>query len=239
MNNLQPLIEGFLFLSGDKGMTIGELVTYLGVDQMTIENQLTTMKEQYAANQNSALEIVYTASSYKLSTKASFAEKFKLYANTEYTDIIPKSSLETLAIIAYNQPITKFDIEQIKGVSPSHTVAVLLERDLIQVTGRSSDIGRPKLYGTTDLTLDYLGINTLAELPPLKEFTVDFDEEQTELFNSEIDFKEIRKRLLKDLDFEQSVLEYVEEEVEVPELKLFVQEEEGVESGKNSEDNSQ
>lgn len=236
MNKLQPLIEGFLFLSGDKGMTIGELVTYVGLDQMTIENKLEEMKTQYLQNQNSAFTIVYTASTYKLSTKPEFSEKFKIYADSEFNDIIPKSSLETLAIIAYNQPITKFDIEQIKGVSPSHTVSVLLERDLIQVVGRSHDIGRPKLYGITDITLDYLGINSVDDLPPLKEYTVDFDEEQTELFNSEIDFKEIRKRLLKDLEFEQSILEYEEEDVQVPDLKLHI--EEGEEDGTNSENNS-
>lgn len=220
MNN-KPIIEGLLFLSGDKGLTLGELVTYIGVDPLTIEKLIDELMQKYKNDEDSALTIVYTAQSYKLGTKPKYANKFELYANSEYNDVIPKSSLETLAIICYNQPITKFDIEQIKGVSPSHTVSVLLERNLIEVVGRSDEIGRPKLYGITDVALDYLGINSTDDLPALKDYRLNFDDEQDELFNSDIDFKEIRKRLLTDLEFEQNVLELDEEEVEVPEVKLF------------------
>lgn len=220
MNN-KPIIEGLLFLSGDKGLTLGELVTYIGVDPLTIEKLIDELIQKYKNDEDSAITIVYTAQSYKLGTKSKYANKFELYANSEYNDVIPKSSLETLAIICYNQPITKFDIEQIKGVSPSHTVSVLLERNLIEVVGRSDEIGRPKLYGITDVALDYLGINSTDDLPALKDYRLNFDDEQDELFNSDIDFKEIRKRLLTDLEFEQNVLELDEEEVEVPEVKLF------------------
>lgn len=229
MNNL-PIIEGLLFLSGDKGLTLGELVTYIGLDPLSIERIIDELKMKYEADESSAFTVVYTAQSYKLGTKPDYAERFEAYANSEYNDVIPKSSLETLAIICYNQPLTKFDIEQIKGVSPSHTVSVLLERNLIEVVGRSDEIGRPKLYAITDVTLDYLGINSIEELPALKDYKLAFDDEQSELFNSEIDFKEIRKRLLTDLEFEQSVLELEEEEVNVPDVQLFenTEEEESV-----------
>lgn len=220
MNN-KPIIEGLLFLSGDKGLTLGELVTYIGVDPLTIDKLIDELKQKYEADTDSAFTIVYTAQSYKLGTKPEFASKFELYANSEYNDVIPKSSLETLAIVCYNQPITKFDIEQIKGVSPSHTVSVLLERNLIEVVGRSDEIGRPKLYAITDVALDYLGINSTEDLPALKDYRLNFDDEQDELFNSDIDFKEIRKRLLTDLDFEQNVLQLDEEDVMVPDVKLF------------------
>ncbi len=224
MTNNKPIIEGLLFLSGDKGLTLGELVTYIGLDPLSIEKIIDEMNQKYKSDNDSAFTIVYTAQSYKIATKPEFAEKFEIYANSEYNDVIPKSSLETLAIICYNQPLTKFDIEQIKGVSPSHTVSVLLERNLIEVVGRSDEIGRPKLYAITDTTLDYLGINSIEEMPALKDYKLAFDNENDELFNSEIDFKEIRKRLLTDLEFEQSVLEIEEEEIDVPEVKLFEQE---------------
>ncbi len=229
MNNI-AIIEGLLFLSGDKGLTLGELVTYIGQDPLTIEKIIGEMNQRYKADENSAFTIVYTAQSYKMGTKPKYANKFEQYANSEYNDVIPKSSLETLAIICYNQPITKFDIEQIKGVSPSHTVSVLLERNLIEVVGRSDEIGRPKLYGITDVALDYLGINSTEELPALKDYRLNFDDDQNELFNSDIDFKEIRKRLLTDLEFEQNVLELDEEDVNVPTVKLF---EENEEQGEN------
>lgn len=226
MMNNNAIIEGLLFLSGDKGLTLGELVTYIGQDPLTIEKSIEQMNQKYKEDSSSAFTIVYTAQSYKLGTKPEYASKFEQYANSEYNDVIPKSSLETLAIICYNQPITKFDIEQIKGVSPSHTVSVLLERNLIEVVGRSDEIGRPKLYGITDVALDYLGINSTEDLPALKDYRLNFDDEQNELFNSDIDFKEIRKRLLTDLEFEENVLELDEEDVTVPEIKLFENEEE-------------
>lgn len=228
MNN-RPIIEGLLFLSGDKGVTLGEFVTYIGLDPLSVEKQIDSLKLKYQQDDDCAFTIVYTAESYKLGTKSKFAPKFERYANSEYNDVIPKSSLETLAIICYNQPITKFDIEQIKGVSPSHTVSVLLERNLIEVVGRSDEIGRPKLYAVTDVTLDYLGINKLDELPPLKDYKLNFDDEQEELFNSEIDFKEIRKRLLSDFEFEQNVLDLEEEDVYVPDIKLYDEKEDGEE----------
>ncbi len=231
MMNNTPIIEGLLFLSGDKGLTLGELVTYIGLDPLSIEKIIDEMKIRYEADDNSAFTIVYTAQSYKLGTKPKYASKFEVYANSEYNDAIPKSSLETLAIICYNQPITKFDIEQIKGVSPSHTVSVLLERNLIEVVGRSDEIGRPKLYAITDVALDYLGINNIEELPALKDYKLAFDDDQNDLFNSEIDFKEIRKRLLTDLEFEQNVLELDEEDVDVPEVRLFNDEEEEQQEG--------
>lgn len=230
----KPIIEGLLFLSGDKGLTLGELVTYIGIDPLSIEKLITELNKKYEKDEDSAFTIVYTAQSYKLATKPKYATSFEVYANSEYNDVIPKSSLETLAIICYNQPITKFDIEQIKGVSPSHTVSVLLERDLIEVVGRSDEIGRPKLYGITDVALDYLGINSSEELPPLKDYKLAFDSDQDELFNSEIDFKEIRKRLLTDLEFEQNVLELDEEEIEVPEVRLFEVENEELQKGEEN-----
>lgn len=233
---IKSKLEGLLFLSGDKGLTLGELVTYLGVDPIKIESEIVSLKAKYAADCDCALTIVYTAQSYKLATKAQLAEELKTYANSEFNDVIPKSSMETLAIICYNQPVTKFDIEQIKGVSPSHTISVLLERNLVQVVGRSDEIGRPKLYGITDLTLDYLGINSSDELPPLKEYKFSSLDEEEELFSSEVDFKEIRKRLLTDIEFEENILELDEEEIEVPQINLF-EHTEGDEDGEITEDN--
>ncbi len=225
MDKKKAIIEGLLFLSGDKGMTIGELVTFLAIDPLTIERLAGELNEKYQNDESSAFTIVYTANSYKLATKPTLSHEFESYANSEYNDVIPKSSLETLAIICYNQPITKFDIEQIKGVSPSHTVSVLLERDLIEVVGRSDEIGRPKLYAITDVALDYLGINSVDELPKLKDYKLNFDDQTDELFNDEIDFKEIRKRLLASTEFEENILELEEEDVQVPTIKLHEEEE--------------
>ncbi len=231
ISEYQAIIEGLLFLSGDKGMTLGELVTYANIDPLSVEKIIDELREKYREDEKSSLTICYTAQSYKLATKEKYADKFKMYANSEFNDSIPKSSLETLAIICYNQPLTKFDIEQIKGVSPSHTVSVLLEKKLIQVVGRSNEIGRPKLYAITDIALDYLGINTTDELPPLNEYKFTEDSASDELFSSEIDFKQIRKRLLSDIEFEENVLVLEEEDVQVPDLQLYENEQDKSEEG--------
>lgn len=223
--NIQPIIEGLLFLSGENGITIGELVAILNVDPMEVENNMKKIEKKYQKD-DFGIKLIQTAQSYKFCTKPEYGDFFKKYANFQYNDIIPKSCLETLAIIAYNQPITKFNIEEIKGVSPSHTIQILLNRELVQIVGRSEEIGRPNLYGITDKFLDYLGINTLDDLPSLREYKVkDEEQEQSELFTDLDDFKEIRKRLLNELHFEEKVLDLVEDDIEVPAIKLFSDEE--------------
>ena len=80
------------------------------------------------------------------------------------------AALETLAIIAYKQPVAKSEIEQIRGVSSDYTIQKLMEKELVEIKGRSEDVGKPLLYGTSTYFMDYFGINNLEELPKLKEF---------------------------------------------------------------------
>ena len=80
------------------------------------------------------------------------------------------AALETLAIIAYKQPVAKSEIEQIRGVSSDYTIQKLMEKELVEIKGRSEDVGKPLLYGTSTYFMDYFGINNLDELPKLREF---------------------------------------------------------------------
>ncbi len=220
MKNYESIIEGLLFFSGDNGITTGELLKVLNIDLLEIEKAIEGLREKYEQN-NHVFEIVYSAQSYKLATKKEYYDYFQRYAKTQYSDTLSNSSMETLAIIAYNQPITKFEIEEIKGVSPSHNLQTLQARELIEVIGRSTEIGRPNLYGVTSIFYDYLGINTTDDLPELKEFELKLESKQETLFDEMDDFKEIRKRLLNELNFEEKILDLVEEEVVVPAIKLF------------------
>jgi len=195
MNKNMNIIEGLLFLSGDNGITIGELVAVLNSDQMSIEEEIKNLINFYMTN-NHAFTIIETAQTYKLVTTPENSEYYEKYANIEFNDKLSKSALETLAIIAYNQPMTRFQIEEIRGVMSGHNLKNLISHELIKVVGRSKEIGKPNLYGTTQEMLDMLGINSLEELPSLSEFDLTLDKEQESLFDSEQDFKEIRKRLL-------------------------------------------
>ena len=118
---------------------------------------------------------------YKLVTKKEYKEYLKKLVPDE-EDLLTQSNLETLAIIAYNQPITRLQVEEIRGVSATHTMRKLLMRDLIKELGRSELPGRPILYGTTDFFLDYFGINSLEELPKIK--IEEQDQEEENLFES-------------------------------------------------------
>ncbi len=189
----EHIIEGILFLSGNEGVSTSELLLTLNIDQMTIEDTICKLKKKY--EQDSGLELLYTNNTYKLVTKSEYYEYFKDYASLDENNKLGNSALETLAIIAYNQPITKYTIENLKGVTIQHNLQVLINKNLVYVSGRSEEIGRPNLYSTTDKFLDYIGINSLEELPDLKSFAL--NEESTKLLNFEdFDFKELSNKLL-------------------------------------------
>lgn len=191
--NYEHIIEGILFLSGNDGVSTSELLLTLNIDQMSIEDALNNLKKKY--EQDSGLELIYTNNTYKLVTKSNLYEHLKTYASLDENNKLGNSALETLAIIAYNQPVTKYSIESLKGVTIQHNLQVLINKDLVFVSGRSEEIGRPNLYSTTDKFLDYIGINNLDELPSLKSFAL--NEESTSLLNFEdFDFKELSNKLL-------------------------------------------
>lgn len=220
MNKLQA-IEGLLFLSGDKGITIGELIMILNLSEEELTTLIATLTKQYQDN-NSALTIIETAKNYKLVTTKDNYEYYQQYANIEYNDRLSTSALETLAIIAYNQPVTRYMVEETRGVMTSHHFKTLLNKDLIKVAGKSDEIGKPNLYATTPEFLDFLGINSLDELPPLSTYSLATNDDES-LFSEDEDFKEIRKRLLSD---ENYIKEYEEQDfsdiddIEIKELDL-------------------
>lgn len=207
MNKLQA-IEGLLFLSGEKGITSGELIMLLNISEDEVNQLVEELKCKYEETY-SALTIIETAKNYKFVTTKDNYEIYQQYANMEFTDRLSTSALETLAIIAYNQPVTRFMVEETRGVMTSHHFKTLLNKDLIKVVGKSDEIGKPNLYGTTPEFLDFLGINNLDELPPLNTYVLDDKLTQDELFGEEEDFKAIRKRLLSEDNF---INEYEEQD---------------------------
>lgn len=220
MNKKQAL-EGLLFLSGNKGITIGELIMLLNISEEEINKLIDELITEYT-NNNHAFTIIEIAKNYKLVTTKDNYEVYQQYANMEYTDRLSNSALETLAIIAYNQPVTRFFVEETRGVMASHHFKTLLNKDLIKVVGKSEEIGKPNLYGTTSEFLDFLGINSLEDLPPLSQFEINTKEDSSKLFEDE-DFKAIRKRLLENDNY---IKEYEEQdfssidEIEVQDIIL-------------------
>lgn len=178
--NYKGIIEGLLFVVGDEGLTLIDLCSIIGVSDDVILSSLNELISDYE-NSDRGIRIEVFGESYKLVTKKEYKDYLKKLVPDE-EDLLTQSNLETLAIIAYNQPITRMQIEEIRGVNSSHVVRKLLMRDLICEKGRSELPGRPILYGTTDFFLDYFGISSLEELPLVE--LPDSDDDETNLFES-------------------------------------------------------
>jgi len=153
------------------------------VDARVIRKLINELGDEYKQNQRS-FEITEVAGGFQFVTDPSYGRWLKKLYNIKQSDYLTAPSLETLAIIAYKQPIAKADIEFIRGVNVDGVTSNLVQKGLIKITGRKEVIGRPFLFGTTPLFLQYFGLNTLEELPALAEFKeIDLDFKKQETVN--------------------------------------------------------
>lgn len=141
--------------------------TGLTADIRNIEKAVNELIEKYSSDEY-AFGIIQVAGAYRFATKRNYAPWLAKLNKEKLKRKLSQSALETLAIISYNQPITKSEIEAIRGVNVDYIIGALLEKDLITIKGRAEAVGRPMLYGTTDTLLEYLGLNAIDNLPPLK-----------------------------------------------------------------------
>lgn len=141
-----------------------------------ISNGLKVIEEKFDADSFS-FELVKSGGGYQFLTKPAYQASIGILLKQQSKKRLSNSALETLSIIAYKQPVTKSEAEQIRGVSCDYSIQKLLEKELIEVKGKSEGIGRPILYGTSQKFMDYFGINDLKELPTPKDFST--EEENT------------------------------------------------------------
>lgn len=179
MDHLAKL-EALLFVAGEEGLSLRQLSEVLHLPPTALMQQLDKLKETYQTNESSALELIETANTYKLVTKPMFAELLKEYAKSPVNQTLSRASLEVLSIIAYKQPMTRVEIDQIRGVNSSSAISKLLLLGLIQEAGKKEVIGRPNLYATTEYFLDFMGINQLDELVDISDIHI--ENEQLVLF---------------------------------------------------------
>ena len=118
-----------------------------------------------------AMELVKSGGGFQFLTKPAYQASIGILLKQQSKKRLSNSALETLSIIAYKQPITKSEAEQIRGVSCDYSIQKLLEKELIEIKGKSEGVGRPLLYGTSQKFMDYFGINDLKELPTPKDFS--------------------------------------------------------------------
>ena len=176
--------QALLFVAGEEGLSLDQLALLLEIERSAARQIIEELTERLQKDTLSALTILQTAEEYKLVTKKEYESLLKKYAVSPFTAQLSNASLETLAIIAYKQPITRLEIDQIRSVQSSGAIQKLLLHDLIEEAGRLDSPGRPKLYKTTKYFMDYFGLNTLEELPDVTELFA-LPEETQSLFKEE------------------------------------------------------
>lgn len=165
----KSIIESLLFAWAEP-LSLYKIAKILDLKAQTVEQLLEEMKIEYKTHHR-GLQIVEANKHYQFSTlKANYVYVEQLCA-TSKSKGLSNSALEVLAIIAYKQPITKLDMEQIRGVNSEGPLHSLIERELVEVKGKLEKIGRPQIYGTTDVFLKSFGFRTLSDLPEIDAFT--------------------------------------------------------------------
>lgn len=166
---LKAILESLLFVSPEP-LSAVRLVSVLGdVTKAEVERTLRSLGEELE-QEGRGIRLAEVAGGYRLVTKQEYAPWIKRLDKAKSATKLSRSALESLAIIAYKQPLVRSEIEEIRGVETSGVVRTLLERKLVRIVGRKEVPGRPIMYGTTKFFLEHFGLNDLSQLPPLREF---------------------------------------------------------------------
>ncbi|MBP2077814.1 SMC-Scp complex subunit ScpB [Oceanobacillus polygoni] len=182
IEELKAVVEGLLFASGDEGITVKQVCKVLDVSASAVEHIIEELTYDYE-RKDRGLMIMKSHEVLHLTTKPEHSNYFKKLLELPQTSRMSQAALETLAIIAYQQPITRTEIDEIRGVKSDRPVQTLLARSLIEEVGRKDSVGRPILFGTSKDFLTYFGLTSLGELPPLPEPTEDnTDNNEADLF---------------------------------------------------------
>ncbi len=181
--NLKSVTEGILFVVGDDGISLKELSEVLETTEDEVKEILTELRKDYEKEER-GLRISFLGNTFKLTTKSEHKEYYEKLVTDTRTYTLSDASLETLAIIAYNEPITRVKIDEIRGVSSSQIVRKLLARGFIKECGKEDTIGKPNLYKTTNEFLDYFGLATKKDLPKLDAKEKPIDNKEVELYKS-------------------------------------------------------
>lgn len=172
---IKGIIEAVLFALGE-GIEIKELANIVDLDTKELKSIIDEMTDELE-RENRGLILVEYNNKIQLATKPEYANYIKRILKPDSKQNLSQAAIETLAIIAYKQPITKVEIDEIRGVRSDRAISTLLERGLIRESGRLETIGRPILYCTTDEFLKYFGFKNLNELPELIELNLENEEE--------------------------------------------------------------
>jgi len=175
-------IESLLFVTGDEGLTSKQIENLTGATSIEVKEALEKLQDEYIKSKTRGIELKELAGTYQLISKRQNAETIQRLVENPTNQPLSQASLEVLAIVAYKQPITRIEIEDLRGVKSERPLHTLSLKGLIQEVGRAEGTGRAILYGTTKEFLNVFGLNDMNELPPLPETQGEEDDDQTDLF---------------------------------------------------------
>ena len=165
-DNKLAALEGLLFVVGDDGLSINQMMEILEIDHDEAIELINQLKEEYE-NINRGIRIHFLGNTFKLTTKKEQQKYYQKLLVNEENNTLSNSALETLAIVAYNEPITRVEVDEIRGVQSFQMIRKLVAKGLLKECGRSDSPGRPILYKTTSEFLDYFGLSDISELPKI------------------------------------------------------------------------
>lgn len=161
---METILEGLLYVQGDQGLTIKEIENILDIDEVSAKELVLKLKNYYDDNKR-GIRINFLGNTIKLTTNEEHRNYYQKLLEEPSTNTLSASALETLAIIAYNEPITRGEVDNFRGVDSSYVMRRLLAKGLIKECGKSDSPGKPILYKTTDDFLDYFGLASKEDLP--------------------------------------------------------------------------
>lgn len=179
---MKGIIEGLLYVQGDLGLTIEQVSDILEITIEESKQLILSLKQDYI-EQDRGLRINYLGNSFKLTTKEEHKDYYKKLLENPKNNTLSNAALETLAIIAYNEPLTRGEVDEIRGVDSIYVMRRLLAKGLIKESGKSDKPGHPILYKTTNEFLDYFGLSSLEELPQI-DILNDEEQKEKDLFKS-------------------------------------------------------
>lgn len=178
---MKAALEGLLFISGDDGLDIKQIMDIL---EISMEKAKVLIKSLYndLDKTDRGIKLEFLGGKFKLTTKREHAHYYEKLVYNEQDHKLSQSALEVLSIIAYNQPISRVQIDKIRGVSSAYIVRKLVLKNLIEDCGRSEEAGRPLLYKVTNQFLNYFGLGSIKELPKIEE--IKQDEKDYDIFET-------------------------------------------------------
>lgn len=214
MENLKEVLESILFVAGD-AVAFSDIAEKLEVEVTEIENALKEMKQQREET-NAGIQVMLFNGKAQLCSNPNNAEQVSMVLNPIKERALTKAVLEVCAIIAYKQPITRLEIENVRGVNSDYAINALVENNLIEIVGRKDAVGKPLLFGTTDNFLKKFNLTSLEDLPDYNELLERIqvlhnpENDGNSLFN----FRDTEDEITKDEKSRQQLVEKTEDVVE-------------------------